>query len=121
MKRLWMTAVITAMTAQVWANGDTPPTFTEWHDQQVNEVNRFPLHTNFFTYENSDVALKGNMATSANFLSLDGDWKFNWVANADQRPTDFYKTAYDAVMDVIKNESNIPSKVRRNILVPVSR
>ena len=90
-----MTAVITAMTAQVWANGDTPPTFTEWHDQQVNEVNRFPLHTNFFTYENSDVALKGNMATSANFLSLDGDWKFNWVANADQRPTDFYKTDLD--------------------------
>ena len=83
------------MTAQVWANGDTPPTFTEWHDQQVNEVNRFPLHTNFFTYENSDVALKGNMATSANFLSLDGDWKFNWVANADQRPTDFYKTDLD--------------------------
>ncbi len=26
------------------------PTFTEWHDLQVNDINRFPLHTNFFTY-----------------------------------------------------------------------
>lgn len=24
--------------------------FTEWHDQQVNEVNRFPVHTAFFPY-----------------------------------------------------------------------
>ncbi len=28
---------------------------------------------------------------SMNYLSLDGTWKFNWVANADERPTDFYK------------------------------
>ena len=34
---------------------------------------------------------------------------------------DFYKNAYDAVMDVIQNEANIPSKIRRNILVSVSR
>ena len=26
------------------------PTYTEWHDLQVNAINRFPLHTNFFTY-----------------------------------------------------------------------
>ena len=24
------------------------PTWTEWHDLQVNEVNRYGLHTNFF-------------------------------------------------------------------------
>ena len=95
MKRLWIAAVLSVMTVQAWAGGDTQPTFTEWHDQQVNEVNRFPLHTNFFTYENNDAALKGDMKASANFLSLDGNWKFNWVANADERPTDFYKTDLD--------------------------
>ena len=25
------------------------PTYTEWHDLQVNAINRFPLHTNFFS------------------------------------------------------------------------
>lgn len=30
------------------------PTFTEWHDLQVNEVNRYLLHTNFFTYESAE-------------------------------------------------------------------
>ena len=30
-----------------------------------------------------------------NYLSLEGTWKFNWVANADERPTDFYKTDLD--------------------------
>ena len=28
-------------------------------------------------------------------MSLEGTWKFNWVANADERPTDFYKTDLD--------------------------
>ena len=35
------------------------------------------------------------MKKSANYLSLDGDWKFNWVENADQRPTDFFRTDFD--------------------------
>ena len=73
------------------------PTYTEWHDLQVNAVNRFPLHTSFFTFAPGEVAGKGNVdkTKSKNFLSLDGEWKFSWVANADQRPTDFYKEGLD--------------------------
>ena len=71
------------------------PTRTEWHDLQVNEVNRYGLRTNFFAYENEQAALAGNMEKSANYLSLEGTWKFKWVADADQRPTDFYKADYD--------------------------
>ncbi|MDT3386759.1 MAG: hypothetical protein LIR46_03195, partial [Bacteroidota bacterium] len=51
------------------------PTWTEWHDQQVNEVNRFKLHTNFFAYENETLAMQGDRKKSANFLSLHGPWK----------------------------------------------
>ncbi|MDY3671062.1 MAG: hypothetical protein SO050_07965, partial [Prevotella sp.] len=65
------------------------PTFTEWHDLQVNEVNRLKLHTNYFAYENETLALAGQMDKSANFISLHGAWKFNWVKDADKRPTDF--------------------------------
>ena len=32
------------------------------------------------------------MKKSSNFVSLHGDWKFNWVENADQRPTNFFQT-----------------------------
>ena len=71
------------------------PTFTEWHDLQVNAINRFPLHSHFFAYENRDAALKGDMRGSSNYLSLCGAWKFRWVRNADERPTDFFSTTLD--------------------------
>ena len=71
------------------------PTFTEWHDLQVNAINRFPLHSHFFAYENRDAALKGDMQGSSNYLSLCGAWKFRWVRNADERPTDFFSTTLD--------------------------
>lgn len=64
------------------------PTFTEWHDQQVNEVNRYPVHTAFFPYLNEHDMQVGDPAKAANYLSLEGLWKFCWVANADERPTD---------------------------------
>ena len=75
------------------------PTYTEWHDMEVNDINRFQLHTDFFSFLpgeagplSSSIFDKGK---SKNFLSLDGTWKFKWVENADQRPTDFYKTDLD--------------------------
>lgn len=85
-------------TVKALSNATTQqPTYTEWHDLQVNAVNRFPLHTDFFTYDNAEVEGMKNIAKSQskNFLSLDGTWKFNWVKNADQRPTDFYKSDLD--------------------------
>ena len=57
------------------------PTMTEWHDLQVNEVNRYVVHTSF---------------PQANRLSMDGTWRFLWVEHADQRPTDFFRMDYDA-------------------------
>ena len=83
------------------------PTYTEWHDLQVNAINRFPLHTYFFSYPVTDWIYKkdGKMQSrdilnmdktqSQSYLSLDGTWKFNWVENADQRPSDFFKTDLD--------------------------
>ena len=73
----------------------TQPTFTEWHDQQVNEVNRFPVHTAFFPFLNEQDMRAGKPQQAANYLSLEGMWKFCWVADADQRPTDFFRTDYN--------------------------
>ncbi len=70
-------------------------TFTEWQDMSVNAVNTLPKHTTFFGYENEQVAWKGDITQSDNFLSLHGNWRFNWVENADQRPTDFFRSDFN--------------------------
>ncbi len=79
------------------ADGQTSrqPTFTEWHDQQVNEVNRYAVHTDFFPYLSEKGMNSGTPSCEPNYLSLEGLWKFRWVADADQRPVDFYQPNYD--------------------------
>lgn len=100
MKHLLLTLAIAGMTpCHIYAANETDkatePTFTEWHDLSVNNVNRFATRTSFFAYENREAALKGDRDKSSNFLSIEGDWHFQWVENADQRPTDFFRTDYD--------------------------
>ena len=100
MKHLLLTLAIAGMTpCHIYAANETDkatePTFTEWHDLSVNNVNRFATRTSFFAYENREAALKGDRDKSSNFLSIEGDWRFQWVENADQRPTDFFRTDYD--------------------------
>ncbi|MDR2810059.1 MAG: DUF4981 domain-containing protein [Tannerellaceae bacterium] len=67
----------------------------EWQDPETNAVNRAPMHTHYFAYESAEKAVKGEKTVSDNFLSLNGPWKFNWAPNADQRPTDFFRTDYN--------------------------
>lgn len=100
MKHLLLTLAVAGL-APCLVNAAEPkervaePTFTEWHDLSVNNVNRFATRTSFFAYENREAALKGNRNKSSNFLSIEGDWRFQWVENADQRPTDFFRTDYN--------------------------
>ena len=70
-------------------------TFKEWQDESVNEINRAAMHTHFFAYENAEKAGSGVKENSKNFMSMNGSWKFFWVKNADQRPTDFWKVGYN--------------------------
>ena len=74
-------SLVTGVAALAYSN--------EWQDPSVNEVNRLPMRSVYFAYENQEAALKG-MSESERYLSLNGDWKFNWVCDADQRPLDFW-------------------------------
>ncbi len=71
-------------------------TFTEWQDPNVNEINRQPMHTTYKTFL-SKAEAEGAYCDQANpyRLSLNGTWNFNWVENADQRPTDFFAVGYN--------------------------
>jgi beta-galactosidase len=67
----------------------------EWKNPEINQVNRAPMHTNYFAYESEEAAAEGVKENSENFLSLNGTWRFFWVRNSDARPADFYRTNYD--------------------------
>ena len=49
----------------------------------------------YFAYESDHAAKKGIKENSANFMTLNGTWKFNWVKDADSRPTDFWKVGFN--------------------------
>ena len=83
------------LTMGVQAQTAAQPTFTEWHDLQVNEINRLTPHTSFFAYDSAEKALKGDKSASERYLSLDGPWRFKWVANANERPQDFFLPSLD--------------------------
>ena len=69
--------------------------FKEWQDPEVNAINRAPMHTSFFAYEDLEKANKGVKEESDNFMTLNGKWKFLWVESADKRPKDFFRLGYD--------------------------
>ena len=73
----------------------TAQTFDEWQNPQVNEVNRAPMHADYFAYPDENSAFKGEKTLQTNYLSLNGLWKFYWVKDADKRPVDFFKTNFD--------------------------
>lgn len=82
-------------------------TFREWQDQHVNQVNRLPMRTSHFTYPSTSLALEGNQKEAPNYMTLNGMWKFNWVSDADRRPTDFFSPGFnDAGWDSIPVPGN---------------
>ncbi|MBR4136488.1 MAG: beta-galactosidase [Bacteroidales bacterium] len=62
-------------------------TFTEWQDLAVFEVNKMYPRAHFPLNESPCLEDRG--------VSLNGTWAFYYVPNADERPTDFFRTDYD--------------------------
>jgi beta-galactosidase len=87
-------AACAALCGQAYPLRYATPTGQEWRDPAVNEVRRLPMHVTYFPYETVEAAQRPK-EESRNYLSLNGEWRFRWVENADERPTDFYRTGYD--------------------------
>ena len=83
----WLAAA-TALTAGAQSN--------EWQDAGVNAVNRMPMHGSWFAYESPEAAQTGDKTLSERFVTLNGNWKFNWVPDPASRPKDFSRTGYNA-------------------------
>lgn len=67
----------------------------EWRNPQVNSQNREPRRTNFFAFENEELAVKNDKRLSRRYLSMEGKWRFNFVRNHSERPRDFFKPSFN--------------------------
>lgn len=72
-------------------------------DHRVFGVNKLEPHADYFAYESESLASENNKSLSRRFLSLNGNWKFNWVRS----PMDRIKNFYDLQLDD-KNWKTIP-------------
>ncbi|GAA4304029.1 glycoside hydrolase family 2 TIM barrel-domain containing protein [Aestuariibaculum suncheonense] len=74
---------------------------------QVISENKEETHTTFYSFASENEALKNNWKASANYISLDGQWKFKWVRKPADRPQDFMKPEVDVTgWDDIKVPGN---------------
>lgn len=83
---LFLTFVVNIGFAQL------PP---ELENPELVSFNRMPMRANAFAFENWVTANSFAKEQSANFFSLNGDWKFNWVQDPNKRPIGFYETNFD--------------------------
>jgi len=68
----------------------------DWENPQVIGINKEMAHSTLIAYTDMSVAKAGNRTASENYLSLNGNWKFNWAAKPADRPLDFYELEYNS-------------------------
>ena len=68
---------------------------SRWHNVDVNEQNREPRRAAFFAYETQDKAQSFEKKGSANYLSMEGMWQFNFVKDHNKRPANFFAANHD--------------------------
>ena len=68
---------------------------SRWQNVNINQQNREPRRASFFAYENLDKAQNFDKKKSANYLSMEGLWKFNFVKDHNKRPANFFAVKYD--------------------------
>ncbi len=68
------------------------PSYTEWKDPRIFQINRLPAPGFTVSYPDIQSALSG---ASSSCVSLSGDWKFHWSAAPGSRPVNFHSVQFD--------------------------
>ena len=71
------------------------PRGDEWENPRVFGIGKEEPRATFIPFPDSAAALKSDPKRSSFYQSLNGTWKFNWVAKPADRPADFWKPGYD--------------------------
>ena len=66
-----------------------------WLDPNVNSENEKPDVADYFAYENAGKAAAADKNQSGRFMSIEGNWKFNFVKNAYDKPVGFEAVGFD--------------------------
>ncbi len=104
MKKRIVTALLGCLTA-ISAQATNP--LPEWQSQYAIGLNKITPHSYVLPYKDAESVVERNIENSPNFLSLNGEWDFQWVRNPDQREQDFYKVDFStAQWDKIKVPGN---------------
>ncbi len=77
------------------SNGAMAQSESRWQNVDINQQNREPRRASFFAYESLGKAQGFDKKQSANYLSMEGMWKFNFVKDHDKRPANFFAVNYD--------------------------
>jgi beta-galactosidase len=94
------------------------PSPADWENPQLVGRNRLSPHATMTIFPDAESAKKAEAIASVEdrsrspwFRSLNGDWKFHWSPNPDERPTNFYKNYFDdSDWDTIPVPSNIETQ-----------
>lgn len=70
-------------------------TSLDWENPNFIAENKEESRASFFSYETKDQALEFSGEASPNYFSLNGEWKFNWSQNPEERPKNFFEDAFD--------------------------
>ena len=73
----------------------TAPDGKEWQDPTRLSLNKEQPRSYTFSFSSVEEAKNVLPEGSTYYQSLDGTWKFHWVSNPEERPTDFFLPTYD--------------------------
>lgn len=65
----------------------------DWENPQTIGINKEQTTATFLSYKNEVDAVL--LKTTDSEISLNGNWKFNWVTKPEERPIGFYKSDFD--------------------------
>lgn len=67
----------------------------EWNDEFVSGINKEKATTISIPLANDEEVISPSIESSPYYKTLNGIWKFHWVADPKDRPQDFYQTGYN--------------------------
>ncbi len=68
----------------------------EWENPEIFQINREAPVANFTRYPSAELAQRDDRTLSPLYVSLNGDWQFNWVSKPADRPIGFEAPDFDA-------------------------
>ena len=68
----------------------------DWENPNVNQINRLDAHATFYSYETENLAINNIPQKSEYYKTLNGNWKFNWVAKPSEAVKSFEKVDFNA-------------------------